>query len=285
MSLTAFTLICAGVGVFTAVLAKKQSESGLRPALMIFGLLFLMTLASFGWDRAIMSAILSVLGFYLAAKVIGDDEGPSLSLVPSRGEKAKPSSPPAVIGSVFSDLLPTRHLVISGTDGSGISTFLGLAAKAARGDGRPVMVISRHETDLSHYFEDISQDEGFVFRALPFLDDFQNAFPAYHADLIEEAVIFSKRENAVILIDKMPGRTPLDEGPSEILPMLRNGAHVVTCGFGIPDRITPTTSLLVLKTLFRPSALFGVKDAEVFQAGEGLLIRPQLANARVRIQK
>lgn len=275
----AFIVMCAGIGALSGMLLSARSRGNAvsrrvgKAAFAILVMFWLITFVSLPFGQAASAVLISLLGLGAVGGVMG---------------RATPAGKPEQISfkgtSHFRDLVPTPHLFVEGTDGSGLTTYLARIADAARKEGRPVMAVLRHMGDQARLFGGIPEDEDFRIEVSPWFDSHFAEFASWNTAMMEQAKAFAKKPGAVILLDKASPDISKDPDVLDACrEMVASGAHVVVCGFRFPDLITPQTSLMAFKAVDYDQPVFPGAERMFLQVGEGILRVPGRADQRVKI--
>lgn len=153
----------------------------------------------------------------------------------------------------FSSLMPASQLSVAGWDGVGVTSLLMIYAESAARERRPVLMFERHGEwgrSAARPLFDLLEPHGSYMRhsSPPRFLNFYEQYPAWRDNAFAEAVAFSLREGALIIFDKMP-KSPY--GPyqtKDFIPMMKNGAKVITADFKLPQLITPDASVVHLRS-------------------------------------
>lgn len=279
MGMLCFVVMCAGIGAVSGLLLGSRGGVNAAPravgkaALAILLVFWTISLFTLPLGQALPAVLLSVLGVFAARGALGRDT-----------PEGKPV--PVVLdgASAFRDLVPTPHLFVEGTDGSGLTTYLARIADTARKEGRPVMAVVRNAGDQTRLFSGIPEGENFRIQVSPWFADPYPDFAVWRARVMEEAKAFAQKPGAVILLDKAyPDISNYPETLTDFREMTDAGAHVVVCGFRFPDLITPQTSLMAFRRVGGGASIFPLGERQGMQPGDGILRVPGRADVRVKI--
>lgn len=274
-----FVVMCAGIGAVSGLLLESRGSVNAAPravgkaALVILLVFWTISLLTLPLGQALSAVLLSVLGVFAARGVLGRDR-----------PEGKPEQVVFDGASAFRDLVPTPHLFVEGTDGSGLTTYLARIADTAGKEGRPVMAVLRNQGDQARLFSHIPAGEDYHLVVSPWFDNHYADFAVWHAGVMEEAKVFAQKPGAVILLDKAsPDISNDPETLTACREMVANGAHVVVCGFRFPDLITPQTSLMAFRCVDGGASIFPLGERQGMQPGDGILRVPGRADVRVKI--
>ena len=279
MGMVFFIVMCSGIGAVSGALIKAghggnaASQAVGKAAGAILVAFWTISLLTLPLGQGVAAVLLSILGVFAALGMLGRDR-------PER----KPEEVVFDGASAFRDLVPTPHLFVEGTDGSGLTTYLARIADTASKEGRPVMAVVRNTSDQARLFSDIPEGEDFRIQVSPWFVNPYPDFAVWHAGVMEEAKAFAQKPGAVILIDK--ASLDISNDPETLTAcreMVASGAHVVVCGFRFPDLITPQTSLMAFRCVSSGASIFPLEERQGMQPGDGILRVPGRADVRVKI--
>lgn len=181
--------------------------------------------------------------------------------------------------SRFNEMLRgSRHLAITGWDGSGMTTLIGHLLSAAVRDNRPVALFTRDTHAFDPFLNRMpafSEGRGGVV-GMPWIEDLYADGPGRKAEVRLALEVFAKTPGAVIALDKMP--SPVGFEPQDIIGMIINGATVITGHITIPTLLLRDSADVLLRCeLSKEAAPPFLKErhkTQTLSVGEGLVRRP-----------
>lgn len=187
---------------------------------------------------------------------------------------------PALIwgpGVSLDEMMPGSFMTVSGQDGSGMSTLLGLMARAASSEGMRVVWLGRHPHHATPIASDLpiwDGSEGYA--KLPWFDDPLNEALPWVNEFLAGA---DPGPGTIILLDKL-----VIEVPVEALRDVRgSGARIVLGGFRSPDLVPRSSTDVLLPSCHEEPQIDGEPEGrQRLSHGEGIVRMPDGAWARMR---